>query len=141
MYQIEVGISRTMRSWLKYAPNFFSVKTAPIQKPIHLLISMQFEFCMKEIIILYQHYFNWQQYLTNTNFPSSQVLNVWLRKHYINNLYINILKFILIYSQKVCYTDYKIFCKLSFFHNIRLDRNKAISIFITHSWISKIKHS
>ena len=34
---------------------FFSVKTAPIQKP---KISMQFEFWMKEIIILYLHYFN-----------------------------------------------------------------------------------
>ena len=34
---------------------FFSVKTAPIQKP---KISMQFEFWMKEIIVLYLHYFN-----------------------------------------------------------------------------------
>ena len=31
--------------------HIFSVKTAPIQKPIHLLISMQFEFWIKEIII------------------------------------------------------------------------------------------
>ena len=37
---------------------FFTVKTAPTQKPINFLISMQFEFWMKEIIILYRHYFN-----------------------------------------------------------------------------------
>ena len=38
---------------------FFSVKTAPVKKLIHLLKLMQFEFLMKEIIILYRHYFNW----------------------------------------------------------------------------------
>ena len=32
------------------------------------------------------------------------------------------------------------FCKLSFFLNIQLDRNTAISIFVPNSWISKIKH-
>ena len=35
---------------------------------------------MKEIIILWRHYFNWHWYLTNTNFPLPQVLNVSLEK-------------------------------------------------------------
>ena len=54
--------------------NYFWVKTSPIQNPIHLL-SMQFQFLMKEIIILSRYYFNYHYYLTNTNFPLSQVLN------------------------------------------------------------------
>ena len=54
---------------------FFSVKAAPIQKSGHLLKCMRFEFWMTEIIILHWHYFNWYQYVTNTNFPLPQVLN------------------------------------------------------------------
>ena len=32
------------------------------------------------------------------------------------------------------------FCKLSTFLNIKLERNKTVSIFVPHSWISQIKH-
>ena len=53
---------------------FFSPKTAPIQKPINLLISMQFKFWVKEIIILYQLYFNQHQNLANTGSLLLQVL-------------------------------------------------------------------
>ena len=60
----------------------FSVKTAPIQKPVHLLMSMQFEFWMKEIIILYRHYFKgYLRYktITSQNISSeAQVKNFFI---------------------------------------------------------------
>ena len=48
---------------------------------------------------------------------------------------------ILIYSQKLCYAGYEISANYPLFLNIKLDRNKAISIFVAHSWIGKIKHA
>ena len=48
---------------------------------------------------------------------------------------------ILIYSQKLCYAGYEISVNYSLFLNTKLDRNKAISIFAAHSWISKIKYA
>ena len=56
---------------------FFSVKTAPMQKLIHLLIFTQIKFLMK-LIILYGQDFNWYQYLTNSNLPFPQVVNAGL---------------------------------------------------------------
>ena len=92
----------------------FSVKTAPIQNPIHLL-STKFEFLMKEIIILSWNYFNQQQHLTNTNFPLPQKLRIKLEIFNIHT--------------KILLHRIRNFYKISTFLNIKLDRNKAISIF------------
>ena len=45
------------------------------------------------------------------------------------------------YSQKLCYVGYEISANYLIFLNTKLDRNKTISIFVAHSWISKIKHA
>ena len=45
------------------------------------------------------------------------------------------------YLQKFRYTSYEIFANYTLFLNIKLDRNKTISIFVAHSCISKIKHA
>ena len=47
----------------------------------------------------------------------------------------------LMYSQKLCYTGYEISANYPLFLNTKLDRNETISIFVAHSWISKIKHA
>ena len=48
---------------------------------------------------------------------------------------------ILIYPQKLCFAGYEISANYPFFLNIKLDRNKTISIFVARSWISKIKYA
>ena len=45
------------------------------------------------------------------------------------------------YPQKFRYASYKISANYLLFLNIKLDRNKTVSIFLAHSWISKIKHA
>ena len=47
---------------------------------------------------------------------------------------------ILICQEKFCYAGYKISANYSLFLDIKLDRNK-ISVFVAHTWISKIKHA
>ena len=47
---------------------------------------------------------------------------------------------ILIYPQKLCYSGYEISANYPLFLNTKFDRNKTISIFVAHSWISKFKH-
>ena len=41
----------------------------------------------------------------------------------------------------ICYTSYKISANYPLFLNIKLDRNKMISIFVAYDWISKIKNA
>ena len=65
----------------------------PTLNPFICWISMQFDFLIKEIIILYQQYF------TNTNFPMLQVLKL----SDVSEKTINIT----IYQKKFCYAGYK----------------------------------
>ena len=80
--------------------NFLSVKTAPTQKSIHLLISMQFEIWMKEIIFLYQN--NNSLLFYKHSFPLAT-----------NTEYLT-------------YVGYAISPNYPLFLNIKLYRNKAI---------------
>ena len=108
LYQIKVGISGTTSSWLIYVQFFFSVKTALIQKPTHLVFS-QFEFLMKEIIILSWHYFNWHKCLTNTNFPRHKYWMPDLEK--TRNIKIH---------TKFCYVDYEVSANYQLFSTSNL---------------------
>ena len=67
--------------------------------------------------------------ISNTNFSLPLVLNSWLRKKLE----------ILIYPQKLRYAGHEISVNQPVFLNIKLDRNKAISIFVANSWIIKIE--
>ena len=48
---------------------------------------------------------------------------------------------ILIYPKKLCNAGYQISADYPLFLNIKLDRNKTISIWVAHNFISKIKHA
>ena len=45
------------------------------------------------------------------------------------------------YPQVFCYTGYEISANYPLSLNIKLDRNKTISISVAHSWINIIKHA
>ena len=104
LWQIQVGICRTMNSWLIYAPVVFLVRTSPIQKPIHLLISKQFftgttvigTSTLQTLISPCQKY----------RMPDSKKLEI------------------LIYPQKFCYTGYEISTNYPLFLKTKLDKKQ-----------------
>ena len=98
---------------------FYPVKAVPIAiYAIRIqLLSMQFQFLMKETIILYLQYFSWHYNPTNTYSPLPQVLSTWLKKKLE----------IWIYPQNFCYAGYNISANYSFFSTSNLIEIKIIN--------------
>ena len=96
--------TQTIHQYADVENSLYQTLTAPIQKSIHLLKCMWFEFWMTEIIVLHRHYFKVLD-LTNTNLLSPEILNAYLRKKTRN---INI-------PTKTLLLKLRNFCKLSTF--------------------------